>query len=759
MRVPRKLLSINFKRYIIPIFIVVVIFFATDYVLVKTIRNYYMAILETQLTSFGRIYSHSLAKGNEAYHLINGLLEEKLLGVGKTAASQTEALRDTNLTQLAEMLSVDEILIYNLDGVVEYATDPRYIGWQTYPGHASYTFMVGDDETFVEDVRQNSVTLEYYKYGYVRADNGYVVQVGVQADTVQGVLGPFDIQQLLSEITSLELVNHICFVDDNFVITASSEADAVGLRIEHKDGQAAAAHDELRSVVGIGHHELDDSLYEVYVPIYAGGERAGTMVISKPLHDSKGMGQTISILSVIASGAVMVGFLYVMVTNYQHNKDLVALAYHEPLTGLPNKAYLEHVLETHFKNPPEGRHAVLMTHCLNVRIIHSVYGFDAGDRVTQELARRLEHFAQDKCMAFHFATNRFVLFVQDFKEETTLTNLVERLHETLERPFDALGVTTRIAAKTGIVELGANGDDVGKVFTKALVALQFAEESDVQNYAFSDWQMAAKLRRQESIASEMRDFLLDNNQSTMYLVYQPKVELESNRIVGFEALARMNSPSLGIVPPDEFIKIAERQDLIIPLGYWVLETACQFVQEMITTGHPDPHVAVNVSGIQLLHDGFISQVQDILERSGIKGHFLELEITESVLIEGFSHVRKTLTELRDMGIKIAIDDFGTGYSSLARMEILPVDIIKIDKYFVDRILIGESRQSILRHLISMVHNLGLKVVAEGVEHELQRRLLQEWGCDLMQGYLFSKPLPAHEALAKLQDNSGTKSGN
>ena len=230
------------------------------------------------------------------------------------------------------------------------------------------------------------------------------------------------------------------------------------------------------------------------------------------------------------------------------------------------------------------------------------------------------------------------------------------------------------------------------------------------------------------------------------------VHLQSNRITGFEALARMDSPSLGKVSPEEFIKVAERHDLIIPLGYWVLETACQFLEKVNTAGYRNLHLSVNVSGIQLAHERFIARVRQIMNKTGIMPHHLELEITESVLVEGFKDIRSTLEELRRMGIRIAIDDFGTGYSSLSRMERLPVDSIKIHKHFVDSILVRDRRQPIIRDLISMAHNLGLEVVAEGVEHESQRQYLLESGCDIMQGYLFSRPLNAEAAMLKLQES-------
>jgi len=750
MSVTPKLLSLSLKRYVIPVVIVILVFFATDYILVKSIKQYYLNVLETQLTSFGKVYSHTLAKGAEAYSLISDLLEEKIIGAGKTAAAYAEQLggvSNASLACLAEMLRVDEILVYSPEGVVEYANDGDLAGFRPPPEHPLYGFVSSGQETLVEDIRRNLVTREYYKYGYVRGRGGRVVQVGVNADRIQQALAPFEVVQLLEEIAGLELVSYISYADSRLDSTTSD--DRVMEPLFHQDTVEAASL--MDSIQAVTHSHDGEDVYEVYVPVHAGGQRIGTLTIGKQLYDTRSMGRKVSILSVIASGAVLAGFLYIMVTNYQYNKRLAMLAYHDPNTGLPNRPHLEHILETRWRKDARGRHAVLMIHCLNLGTVNSVYGFNVGDQVLTELAQRLRPFQTEKCRLFHFPMHRFVLYVTDYDSREALAALVRQVHAVLQQPLDALGVSTQITAKTGTVELNGEQRDVDQVFAEALVALQHAEEGNGgQAFAFFDEEMAANLRRQEAIAREMREFLFHNAPNMMHLEYQPKVHLHSNRIVGFEALARMDSPTWGRVPPDEFIRIAERQDLIVPLGYWVLETACKFIKNVAEAGHRDLHVAVNISGIQLLNDDFAGQVSEIMARTGVKSSNLELEITESVLIEGYSSVRRTLFQLRDMGIKIAIDDFGTGYSSLARMESLPVDSIKIHKYFVDSILAKSDSKLIIPDLISMAHNLGLEVVAEGVEHEAQRVRLLEWGCDIIQGYLFSRPLPQQEALLKLQ---------
>jgi diguanylate cyclase (GGDEF)-like protein len=753
MNATRKLLSINFRTYIVPIIVVVAIFFATDYLLVMSIRSHYMTMLETQMTSFGMIYSHSLAKGSEAYSLINDLLEEKLLGAARAAAAQLQSASSHTLVELADMLGIDELIVYSQDGIIEYATDDRYIGWQTYPGHPAHGFLTGEAALLVEDIRASSVSGELYKYGYAKAPNGQVVQVGVRADRVKQVLGPFDVQRLVEDIAELELVNHICYVDESSTIAASSDADVVGSELAEAGVQSAHEKGTMYTLINESHHGLDDLVYEVYVPVYAAADRAGTLIITKSLQDTEIMWRTISILGIIASSAVLIGFIYVMFANYKYNKQLAALAYYDTLTGLGNKAHLEHIVANSLGRTSSEKQAIIMTHCLNLSAINSAYGFDTGDRVVQELVRRLKPLVNEMQTLFQFATNRFAWFVRGYHSRDELVELVKRIHSSLEEPLDAMGIGTRVAPKSGIAELSTAHADVVQVFTDAMVALQHAEKSsNSEAYSFFDAQMAAELHREETIAREMREFLFQAAHNTMHLEYQPMVHLQSNRITGFEALARMDSPSLGKVSPEEFIKVAERHDLIIPLGYWVLETACQFLEKVNTAGYRNLHLSVNVSGIQLAHERFIARVRQIINKTGIMPHHLELEITESVLVEGFKDIRSTLEELRRMGIRIAIDDFGTGYSSLSRMERLPVDSIKIHKHFVDSILVRDRRQPIIRDLISMAHNLGLEVVAEGVEHESQRQYLLESGCDIMQGYLFSRPLNAEAAMLKLQES-------
>jgi EAL domain-containing protein (putative c-di-GMP-specific phosphodiesterase class I) len=235
-----------------------------------------------------------------------------------------------------------------------------------------------------------------------------------------------------------------------------------------------------------------------------------------------------------------------------------------------------------------------------------------------------------------------------------------------------------------------------------------------------------------------------------FLVYQPQMEIESGKITGFEALIRWQHPEMGLVPPDRFIPVAENNGLILPIGEWVLRTACAQARKWQDAGLPAVPVAVNVSAVQFRQESFCALVRKVLQETGLPPQYLELELTESVLMSNADVTLSVLQELKEMGMKLAIDDFGTGYSSLSYLRQFPVDKLKIDKSFIRDAVEGCGDAAITTAIISMSKSLRLKVIAEGVETEAQLFFLREHRCDEIQGYYFSKPLSADEATAKLQ---------
>ena len=290
----------------------------------------------------------------------------------------------------------------------------------------------------------------------------------------------------------------------------------------------------------------------------------------------------------------------------------------------------------------------------------------------------------------------------------------------------------------------------------ATIALSNIRNSDICNSSFYNKEMETNIYREKLIEMELRTAIDDKNDSKLFLVYQPQVDLRTNKVVGFEALARMDSDQFGTISPLEFIDIAERKHMIVSLSNIIFSKSCEFLKKLYKLGFEDVKIAVNISGIQLLNEDFVRTVINTIKETGVDESKLEIEITESILLKNFSNINEKLKELQKLNIQIAIDDFGTGYSSLFRLRELNVDSLKIDRYFINDIANREKNELITGDIISMAHKLDLKVVAEGVELKMQKDYLVEKDGDIIQGYLVSKPLKEKNAIEYLKTH-GIKS--
>ncbi|NLB20795.1 MAG: EAL domain-containing protein, partial [Clostridium sp.] len=380
-------------------------------------------------------------------------------------------------------------------------------------------------------------------------------------------------------------------------------------------------------------------------------------------------------------------------------------------------------------------------------------GFEVGDQIIKDISKRLEVALDKKGMLFRFTDDRFVFYVEGYQTPNELTNMTDIITEVFKKPFRYPQKTKHIHPEIGIVELSDRYTTVDELMKDASIAITYMENG-VSNSMFFNAQMRNQVDREEVIELELIDSCKTIDDGIIHLEYQPKIHSTTNKIIGFEALARMNSKKLGIVPPSEFIDIAERKHLILPLGTMILEKACIFTKNLVDLGYKDIRMAVNVSGIQLLMDDFLETVTEIIDKTGIDTRNLELEITETVLLENYSLINGVLQQLRNRGIEISMDDFGTGFSSLASIGELNIDIVKIDRHFIMKIVNGFEQNLITTDIISMAHKLGLGVIAEGVETKIQKDYLIRHNCDIMQGYYFSRPVSESKAKAMLKATLG-----
>ncbi len=432
----------------------------------------------------------------------------------------------------------------------------------------------------------------------------------------------------------------------------------------------------------------------------------------------------------------------------QASKELLAqqteldrLAHVEPITGLPNRACLYDAFAARANGSPALFLLAIFVPDNLVEVLSS-YGSTMSDRVMHAIAQRLGGICNGGCILYSMTGTELVLLLppSETKEQTKkiLTKYLDAIHE----PVEEAGVVFYISSRCGVAEYPKDGADRDDVIMKANLALYQAKKSGEMIVFFNEQIGNTVLRRMQ-----IRNALpkaLPNGELELY--YQPQFEITTGRIVGMEALLRWHSPELGEVSPMEFIPIAESSQLILPIGRWVYHTACNAIVQIERERHIQLPIAVNVSGVQLTQDGFCDLVMDYLKRINLAPERLELEITESTLLNQETDALNQLNDLSAKGVRIALDDFGTGYSTMSLLKDLRVSTIKIDRSFIQ----DESAQVMNRVLVRLGHILGAKVVAEGVETPEDLKRVQRIKCDIAQGFLLSVPLPLKQLLDFLE---------
>ena len=436
----------------------------------------------------------------------------------------------------------------------------------------------------------------------------------------------------------------------------------------------------------------------------------------------------------------------------QAEENLLYVATHDTLTGLPNR-YMFNQRFAHALQNAQRYHrsmALLFLDLDRFKFINDTLGHPYGDRLLQEVAGRLRLCLRESDTIARFGGDEFVALIEDFAAPGDVVSVAQKILHALRWPFMLEGETSHMSASIGISLYPNDGEDLAALLKNADIAIYRAKEQGKNNYLFYSQEMNDHLS--ERIAKETGlQGALERNEFILH--YEPKVEINSGRITGMEALIRWQHPELGLLPPDEFIGHAEHSGLIVPIGAWVLRTAC--VQNQTLQGRvPAPlTVSVNLSARQFEDKHLLREIERALSESALKPNCLELEVTETSVMQDIQRSKKILDGIKSMGIRLAIDDFGTGYSSLVSIKRFPFDCIKIDRSFIKDIPQDQDDVAITQAIIAMAHSLRLKVIAEGVETQEQLDFLTEHGCHEFQGYFFRRPQPAEDFSKLLRDNA------
>lgn len=420
-----------------------------------------------------------------------------------------------------------------------------------------------------------------------------------------------------------------------------------------------------------------------------------------------------------------------------YEKELQYQAYHDQLTGLQNRRALIKSLDKLVNSKTEGKMALLIVDIDNFKYINDTMGHSFGDQVLIRLSKRLAALVENDTSLYRLSGDEFVIIMEDFADAVEVERLAVKLLKGCEASFDVAGSNIFIATSIGISVYPEHGEDMDELLKSADIAVYKAKETGRNRIVFYNRPMNDALSERVLLEKHLRT-ALDNNEFELY--YQPQLDIETNSVSGLEALIRWKSPELGFISPLKFISVAEDTHLIIPIGAWVLRNACSFIKRLHEQGHGDVSVSVNISMLQLLQEDFVGQVLEVLEGLKLDPKYLELEITESILMESYELIAGKLKHLKQKGIKIALDDFGKGYSSLNYLKQLPISTLKIDKTFIDTISSDGDDKSLMDLIVRIGKTMELCVVAEGVETQEQLDYLIEHQCSKIQGYYFSKPV-------------------
>jgi len=451
---------------------------------------------------------------------------------------------------------------------------------------------------------------------------------------------------------------------------------------------------------------------------------------------------------------LIIACFWIVLTSLRIIGNINRQAWHDRLTGLPNRLRFEQMLSTAIQRSRQRNEllGVIVFDIDHFRAINDEFGHGTGDTLLQHLPARVSEFLEPDCCISAFGGDLFAVITPALASTTDAASVARRILLACTEHFNAEGASFCITLSIGVsvsdsADLPTDGDGKAReLVRRAEIAMRQAKDEGRDRVRIFDATLAENARERIRIERDLRQ-AVDAEQLELH--YQPKISIDTAHVEGMEALVRWNHPTQGMISPASFIPIAERSGLIVPIGSWVLDESVRQTALWHRDGLDKLHIAVNVSAEQFVSDDFVEEVMQVLARHSLPAHCLELEITESVGMQDLSIVVETLERLRALGVSIAIDDFGTDYSSLQYLEDLPVDTLKIDRAFIRKLDGGEG-PSVARAIVLIARSLDLRTVAEGVETETQLDQVTAIGCDCIQGYYYSRPVPAAGFVATLQ---------
>ncbi|TCQ00588.1 EAL domain-containing protein [Serpentinicella alkaliphila] len=755
-------------------------------------KNLLIKQLEQDGINMAKITTKKISSGILSVEIINNLIDDKIKLSGKTVLKNRENLSNELLIKIAEDFNIDEINWYSPQGSVVYSNLKEHIGWTPPADHNVQYFKSSDDLELVEEIRACTIIGNHFKYGYFKDSEGAFAQVGIIASKIQELTNSFSYQQIVDSLANEDTVLYALILDKNLKAIADSDYEDIGLIYENDEEYINALDGKLSGV--IWHYDrIGQNVLEIAAPIYRGNDIIGILGIGLSMENVYSSIYFI-ILSFTIITVIMVLFFYwiqkrnviqpirqldenIKQIDIENNLDYILplperdtfiglfstinnliyrvnksfhqlkekeeyishIAYHDPLTNLPNRRLFTEKLESELNSNRSG--AVMILDIDNFKGINDTLGHIFGDKVLQKVADNLLEIKEENIYLSKFGGDEFLILLTGEDDITKIENYVIRIMAAVSTKLEIEGHDIYLTCSLGVTLYPINSNNVDQLIMNADMALYSVKSTGKNNYMFFSEEMVDKVNQKITVENILRKALKDNG---FKLLYQPQVCTFTGNIVGFEALLRIKDEN---VSPGQFIPVAEETRMIIEIGRWITEEVINQINSWKIKGLDIKPIAINFSAVQLDDEDYFIFLKNKLEENRIEAKYIEIEITESLFMERKDKTIEFLKQLRSLGVKIALDDFGTGYSSLSYLTFLPVDKLKIDKTLSDRYL-ELNNSKVIEGVISLAHSLDLEVVAEGIEDLEQYNQLQISKCNYIQGYLFSRPLEV-EAVEKI----------
>jgi diguanylate cyclase (GGDEF)-like protein/PAS domain S-box-containing protein len=656
--------------------------------------------------------------------------------------------------RLAKLLADPRTKWRQDDEIFTRSGERRFMRWNSLmlrsaPGNVIGVASVGEDIT---DRRQVEARIAYLNrlYSVLSGINSLIVRVRDRADLFKGAC-------------------RIAIVQGGFPLAMMGTVDRSAMKITTVavDGESPWVVTAVKAVMSVSDGSVNamvDAALRTKAPAIANDSQNDPRVAFRERHAELGCGSMVVLPLIVAGEVAGILALYAREKHFFHEEEMKLLtemagdigfaidhiatrerfdylAYYDTLTGLANRNLFLDRLAQHLRGAATSGQqlGLFLIDLERFKSINDTLGQGAGDELLRQVAEWLKQTVGDADLLTRFDADHFAVILPNVRYEDEIGRLVEKsLDEFINHPFHVNDREFRIAAKIGIAVFPHDGTDAATLVKHAEAALKKAKV-DGDRYLFYAQRMTETVAGRLTLENQLRQ-ALDREEFTLH--YQPKVDVATGQLAGAEALIRWNDPVMGLVPPARFIPLLEETGLIYEVGRWAVRRAVEDYLKWTRAGLAAVRIAVNVSSRQLRHRDFVADIQRVVGLDPLAAAGLELEITESMVMQHFKHNIASLLAIRAMGLRIAIDDFGTGFSSLSYLAKLPVDTLKIDRSFIVNMDPGREGTALVATIISLAHALKLKVVAEGVETPEQLRILRVLRCDEYQGFLFGKPVPA-----------------